>query len=117
MTISQATDRLSGLSYLLSHGIRFLQQRGLAPEVARAALQGVGIANVDAQQVELGSLIPGLNAHQDSPPERLFSAPVQNRTRESLSAVRDRGCPPPQWRLFAVGGPWSSGSIVFLGVR
>ncbi len=37
---------------------------GEAPEVARAALSGMGIPNVDAQQVEFGSLIPGLNANQ-----------------------------------------------------
>ena len=37
---------------------------GEAPEVARAVLQAVGIKDVTAQQVDFGSLIPGLNANQ-----------------------------------------------------
>lgn len=37
---------------------------GEAPEVARAVLQTVGVKDVTAQQVDFGSLIPGLNANQ-----------------------------------------------------
>lgn len=37
---------------------------GQAPEVARAALQAMGIGQVEAEQVEFGSLIPALNARR-----------------------------------------------------
>ena len=37
---------------------------GEAPEVARAVLQAIGVKDVTAQQVDFGSLIPGLNANQ-----------------------------------------------------
>ncbi|MCW0215120.1 MAG: ectoine/hydroxyectoine ABC transporter substrate-binding protein EhuB [Pseudonocardia sp.] len=37
---------------------------GEAPEIARVVLQGIGIANVTAEQVEFGQLIPALNANQ-----------------------------------------------------
>ncbi|GEL18955.1 ectoine/hydroxyectoine ABC transporter substrate-binding protein EhuB [Pseudonocardia asaccharolytica] len=37
---------------------------GEAPEVARAALQQIGIGEVGAEQVEFGSLIPALNANR-----------------------------------------------------
>lgn len=37
---------------------------GESPEVARAALQALGIAEVEAEQVDFGSLIPGLNANR-----------------------------------------------------
>jgi len=37
---------------------------GESPEVARAVLQAMGVKDVTAQQVDFGSLIPGLNAKQ-----------------------------------------------------
>jgi polar amino acid transport system substrate-binding protein len=37
---------------------------GEAPEVARVVLQGMGIGEVDAEQVDFGSLIPALNANR-----------------------------------------------------
>lgn len=37
---------------------------GEAPEVARAVLKAIGIADVTAEQVEFGQLIPALNANQ-----------------------------------------------------
>jgi polar amino acid transport system substrate-binding protein len=37
---------------------------GEAPEVARAVLQGIGIRDVQAEQVDFGSLIPALNANR-----------------------------------------------------
>jgi polar amino acid transport system substrate-binding protein len=37
---------------------------GEAPDVARAVLQGIGIGDVQAEQVDFGSLIPALNANR-----------------------------------------------------
>lgn len=40
------------------------QVTGESPEVARAVLQAIGIGNMEAEQVDFGSLIPALNARR-----------------------------------------------------
>lgn len=65
---------------------------GEAPEVARVVFRAIGIPEIEATQVEFGSLIPGLNARQfDVVAAGMFITP--ERCRQAAFSVPDYTAP------------------------